>query len=165
MAFEAYLDRIFKHWRTAGVARIEKTDPPMRIARGKAIHLKNPWLDYFGSWKGRAIAIEAKSRTKAPTKPRDDHWLPLCCKTGGMTEKQITTFLQWDDYQATAVILWQLQGDRQAETRIFPASLVREVVESGLNRLYWPEGIPMIELDGVPSPFHTIDVGLYGRKS
>src|SRR6187402_1485458 len=66
--FEGLISKLAQAYAARWIATLEKVEPPVRVigfgpAR-KVIFLKNPFLDYVGTWTaagGRAIFIEGKS--------------------------------------------------------------------------------------------------------
>ena len=101
-AFESLVEQHWMAYDKQGVCKVEKVDPPTRMAGKFLIQLDNPFLDYVGSWTergGRMIVIEAKTTLE----PR----LPILGKSGGMTEKQIESFKRWHAMKAAVAVLWQ----------------------------------------------------------
>jgi hypothetical protein len=153
---------MFGHYQRTGAARIEKVDPPMAFGRGKIIAKKSPWLDFFGSWNGSAITIEAKSRTMAPTKLPNDHWIRLRAKSNGMTDRQVDNLIAWGKSGAHSLILWELRGHG---VRLFGWEQVRDNDDLGIDRLYWGEGTDVIQTDHGPDILRTLEVEWFGRKA
>jgi len=160
--FEGTLVGMFGHYHETGQARIEKVDPPTGVHNGQVFRKKSPWLDFAGSWRGAAIFIEAKSRTMARTKLPNDHWIRLRAKTNGMTDRQVDNLVAWGKTGAHAFVVWELVGHA---VRLFPWELVRDADDVGINRLYWGDGVDVIQTAQGPDILRTIEVAFYGRKA
>lgn len=158
---ESALEGVFGHYEARGLARIKKVDPPVVYARGQMVAKKNPWLDYSGSWCGRSIHIEAKSRTPAKTKKPDDHWLRIRAKTNGLSERQTNELLAWGKSGAVVVIAWELEGHG---LRVFDWTTVRDCDAVGINRLYWAEGVDVEETAIGPDILRTLEMQFGGLK-
>lgn len=133
-SFERRLAMVCDWYRQAGVADINKVDPPTKtFGRGrttKVIHLANPWLDFLGSWTtrgGRMIQIEAKS-TDEPTlrimKPGGSG--------GGITYNQQMNARRWENAGAVVAFLWHYRG----EVRLVTPTMV-EAQLTGRYSLRW----------------------------
>lgn len=121
--FQELMDKIHAAYEQRGIARIRKTDPPVRVMgspmKARVIFQPNPWLDYAGSWKansGRAIIIEAKS-TVEPTL----RILGEGMDGSGIKHTQLVNAEAWRDAGAAVAFLWHYN----AEIRIFTPAMVR----------------------------------------
>lgn len=118
-AFEKSIFQTCEAYRSAGIATFHKVDPPTRVLRiGKAtrtIHLKNPFLDFVGSWTelgGKMLMIECKF-TEGPLL-RLDH-------DAGIKASQIESGLRWAAAGAAVAYLWRVGSD----TRLVTPAMVR----------------------------------------
>ena len=131
--FEHALETIWKSYRITGQARIERTDPPHRIISNKVQYTSNPWLDYAGSYRGRAVIIEAKSHaaTRLPWR-----------RSGGITSKQADALLSWHDHGAVCAVLWGRAHGGTYELLIAPPSLLRRADQEKAKSLVFTDCIP-----------------------
>jgi penicillin-binding protein-related factor A (putative recombinase) len=102
-AFEEALTRTCEYYESRRLMRVRKVDPPTIVVKGKVIMLKNPFLDFVGTWtecNGRAIMFEAKSTSK-PVLPFG---------SSGVSDAQLEAMRQWQAAGAIVFVLWQ-HGD------------------------------------------------------
>jgi hypothetical protein len=157
--------KIFEKWIQGKIddlgrsVAIYKVDPPVRVlgnpARPRVIFLANPFLDFTGAWKGRAVNIEAKSRQPLPGRSIDKHWLKLRDKAG-LTDRQIEAFWAYERAGSVTMLLWRL-GE---QVRLFTGGDVCKIDSSGINRLYWSAGIDLVR----DCPFRTWEQHVWGRE-
>lgn len=121
--FQSLLETIHSAYESRGIARIRKTDPPVRVmgnpAKARVVFQPNPWLDYAGTWgvnNGRAIIIEAKATTEPTLRIVGEGM------TGaGIKHTQLVNAESWRDAGAAVAFLWHYN----AEIRIFTPAMVR----------------------------------------
>ncbi len=121
--FQSLLETIHSAYESRGIARLRKTDPPVRVmgnpAKARVVFQPNPWLDYAGTWganNGRAIIVEAKA-TSEPTLRIIGEGM-----TGaGIKHAQLVNAEGWRDAGAAVAFLWHYN----AEVRIFTPAMVR----------------------------------------
>lgn len=135
--FEAEVERVLGHYRSRGVMRVCKIDPPT-VIRGKlVIQKENPFLDYVGVWTAcgnRSLMIEAKS-TKEPHLPFGN---------GGLSENQQDAMRHWHHAGAVVFVLW-----RHAETTALVTwPHVETVIRTGRRSLPWPTGYLLEQGEG-----------------
>ena len=107
--FQDELKLTAEGYRRAGIAKLEKVDPPTRMVGGgkfrKVIFLENPFLDYVGVWTahhGRALFIEAKSHESGR--------LPINA-SGGVSTTQWAALMAWRVAGAAVAVLWRRRGE------------------------------------------------------
>lgn len=148
--FQSLLETVNAAYESRGIARIRKTDPPVRImgnpSKARVIFQPNPWLDYAGAWTandGRTIIIEAKA-TSEPTLRIVGEGM-----TGaGIKHAQLVNAEAWRDAGAAVAFLWHYN----AEIRIFTPAMVRAAL-TDRKSLRWldvhkiPQGEGFIAFD------------------
>lgn len=91
-------------YQANGWMRIKKVEQPIKMFGRRVIHLKNPFLDFIGSWTerfGKMVAFETKS-TSVPK---------LQTHSGGLTEAQIDAMRLWTRAGAVTFLLWDYKGN------------------------------------------------------
>lgn len=125
-------DVIKKHilipYEEQGIALIEKVDPPSKVFRGKPCFMKNPFLDFTGTWKGNSIQVEAKS-AKANRLPIN--------KDGGVTKAQWGNMQKWDRHGAIVLLLWI----KDSGVKMFTMCMIHEAIDRGEKSLPWDYGL------------------------
>lgn len=111
-SLEHELEIIASLYAERGILRLGRTTPPTRTWREgesqRVCFLKNPWLDYAGTWterEGRMLLIEAKT-THEPV-------LNLAAGKdgkGGLSKNQIENLMLWEKAGAAVGCIWQWQG-------------------------------------------------------
>lgn len=112
--FETDLLADCAQYQKAGVMRLKKVDNPIKTFGKRVIHLKNPFLDFVGSWterSGRMICIEAKA-SKGPK-------LPLGSK---LTTAQQDNLRLWERAGAVSFLIWNYGS----ECRIWTVAMIEE---------------------------------------
>ncbi len=131
--FEKRLGKIHGVYQMLNVARIEKVAPPVLVLKGRMIMLKNPWLDFAGTWteqNGCTLIIEAKLTEK----PR----LNLC-QDGGLSENQYSNLWAWKDAGAAVGLVWFFT---EANTiRFLPLSFIAGRIQDGKKSILWEEAL------------------------
>jgi len=123
------------HYRK--ILRLEKVDPPTRIAGGRIIFLENPFADFTGGWTergGRSIMLEVKSTS--------DDKLPI---GGKLTDKQIAWLERWHHAGAAVGVLWEAAG----AVGFLPIGRIVAVVKSGRRHLKFSEADPVAQGTGM----------------
>lgn len=141
-ALETEIEAIANAYEARNVMRISKVEPPVRLLgtgiRRKTIFLRNPFLDFVGSWTergGRAIFLEAKSTTKPQ--------LPLF-QDGGITENQWAAILQWRNHGAATGVLWGYDG----QIRFVPVPAMISQQQAGVKHIKWDNATPVPKGEG-----------------
>lgn len=133
-----------------GFLRLSKVDPPTKmVGPGRVIWLKNPFLDFVGSWterQGRALMLEAKS-TKDPT-------LKLRQKDNGVTEDQLWAIDRWHRSGAVTGVLWHVRD--KAMYYLSPMALASALIEGRRNvgvddGVRFTQGVGMVLADFLPA--------------
>lgn len=121
--FQALLEKIHVAYESRGIARIRKTDPPVRVMgppnKARVVFQPNPWLDYAGSWTvndGRMIIIEAKATVEPSLRIIGEGM-----SGSGISHSQLVNAEAWRDAGAAVAFLWHYAG----EIRIFTPAMVR----------------------------------------
>lgn len=143
--FQTRLESIFAGYRKAGIADIEKIDPPVKIMGGgkfrRVIFMENPWLDFGGTWSqqgGRAIFIEAKSTEK-----------DRLSLGSGVSDNQIKALRRWTKSGAVAGVAWLHSN----QIKIIPAIELLSAWDAGAKSIRWQHlpaverGLGLIEFD------------------
>lgn len=146
-ALQGEIDRIANAYRTVGIAKLHKVDPPCRVvgfgAARKVIFMPNPFVDYVGTWTqrgGRSLALEAKSTAE----PK----LPIR-QQSGVTEKQFEALSEWEQHGAAVGILWGYKN----EIRFVPMAAARAQLAAGVKHVKWdtatviPRGLGLVTFD------------------
>lgn len=140
LLFERYLKNTFTVLNMTGVARIEKTDPPVKSGGGKIVRLANPWLDYAGVHRGRMVILEAKLT--------DADRLPICLERGGVTAKQLENMETWEKRGADVNLLWgRILETGKLDVCMVPVGHLLQAKWDGHRSIKWP---------GDNSPFHLL---------
>ncbi len=128
--FEDSIEGIFAAYKRAGIAKIEKVDPPVRVIGSKSfkkvIFLENPWLDYSGVWSangGQQLHIEAKTT--------GDPRLEIGEK--GISDDQVRALLEWHKFGAAVGIAWGHEG----QVKVITVETIRVAVAMGLKSFKW----------------------------
>lgn len=121
--FQELMDKIHAAYEQRGIARIRKTDPPVRVMgspmKARVIFQPNPWLDYAGSWTvngGRAIIVEAKSTVEPSLRIVGEGM-----SGSGIQHSQLLNAEAWRAAGAAVGFLWHYNGD----VRIFTPAMIR----------------------------------------
>lgn len=110
-------------YHAAGIAKLHKVDPPLRVLHlpggGKrVVFLKNPYLDFTGTWTargGKAVHFECKSTDTPQLNIRQNN------DGNGIKASQLAAAIQWQTAGAAVAFLWRFRG----ETRILTPFMVR----------------------------------------
>ncbi len=124
---QGLVDTIAAAYEERGIARLRKTDPPVRVfgppMKRRVVFLENPWLDYAGSWTvadGRAIILEVKSTTEPKMRI-----IPEGKEGAGIEYHQLVNAEAWAAAGAAVAFLWEHAG----ELRIFTPAMVRAITD------------------------------------
>lgn len=117
-------------YRSLGVLKIEKADPPVKSIGKKMIRLENPFPDFVGvlCFNKRMLAIEAKSTS--------EHRLPVN-RDGGLTKNQCDLLRDWHKAGAIAGVLWKFEGN--VEWIHWP--FIEQIVQAGMKSLRFGGGV------------------------
>ncbi len=117
--FENALVRTLDAYRSAGLCDLEKVEPPVKTfgsQKGRTvIFLKNPFLDFIGSWTerdGRLLVVECKS-TETDTLTigaLDETALGKKVSASGIKMSQILSGHRWQRSGAAVCYLWNYHG-------------------------------------------------------
>lgn len=126
--FQQELERVLLQYQSAGLLRVRKVDPPVRVvgfgARRQVIFQKNPWLDYAGVWterSGRAVLFEAKS-TAGPRLPFGKD---------GVTETQLGAIHNWSMAGAVVFVLWRVERGDEKGTYLLTENAFKMAASEG----------------------------------
>ncbi len=122
-AFENEVLKVGQAYKAAGLADIEKVDPPTRtFGHGRSlrtIYLVNPFLDIIGTWTemgGKTLQLECKV-TNDPTLSlgyiREDG---EASSSNGITAAQIQAGLRWSAAGAACAYLWRFDNQTRLVT-------------------------------------------------
>jgi penicillin-binding protein-related factor A (putative recombinase) len=143
--FQKEMEATADAYAEAGIARLKKADPPMRVIwiddaanpgkkRNHFIYMKNPHLDYVGVWTAKAarsLMIEAKSTSS--------HRLPFN-GASGFKEEQMTNLNAWHAKGAVAALVWKFND----EVRVWTADMLRSAEEAGAKSLLFWDGLKVV---------------------
>lgn len=132
-AFEQEIESTAEAYQVAGLAYIQKIDPPVKVLRqGKktiVILKKNPYLDFVGCWHergGRMLMFEVKKNEKLS--------LPIGEKVkDGISEEQLDSATMWAAAGAIVFFLWSRKG----QTRFLTPAMCRASYNSGRKSIRW----------------------------
>lgn len=131
--FEKRLQKIHGVYSMMKVAKIEKVAPPSLVIKGKFILMRNPFLDFAGTWTechGRALFIEGKL-TETPS--------IRICQAGGLSENQYSNLWAWKDAGAAVGLIWFYT---EANTiKFVPLSTMASYTQQGIKSMRW-EAVP-----------------------
>lgn len=118
--FETYLANTLEAYRVKNLLYMEKVEPPIKTMYGgkRVIHLKNPFLDFIGTWTergGKMIMVECKL-TSEPL---------LKIGTNGIKTAQLTNGLKWEQMGAAVAYLWQFEDQTRLVTPRMVASQLK----------------------------------------
>lgn len=135
--FQKELEATMEAYRVKGIAKITKVDPPVRVffkdRKQIVVFLKNPHLDYVGTWTarhGRMIAIEAKAS--------DSHRLGFN-SSGGLNSEQWASMKAWRHAGAAAALLWR----NKAEVRLYTPEMLLSAEKLEAKSVQFESGIPV----------------------
>ncbi len=148
--FEGEIAAMCLAYQDAGIASLEKVDPPIRVLHipggGKrVVFLANPFLDFSGTWTargGKAIHIECKATSPPILNIKSG------TSRGGITESQLIASERWEAAGAAVAFLWR----HEAKTRILTPAMVRAQLATR-NSLRWcdahdiPQGSGFLFID------------------
>lgn len=114
-SFEEHVQIVAAAYEVQGRAALSKQSAPVLVLMGgrKVIPLKNPYLDFSGTWierGGRALHIEAKA-SKVPRLP-----IYVETKGAGLTTEQIESLERWRTAKAAVLVLWEHDGEVRGVT-------------------------------------------------
>jgi penicillin-binding protein-related factor A (putative recombinase) len=145
-AFQTRLASTLSGYRRAGIADLQKIDPPVRVygtgIGRRVVFLENPWLDYAGTWTargGRAIHLEAKAT--------EGERLPI--GKAGVSESQLAALRRWTAAGAVAAVIW----GHADEMRVVTAQALLAAWDAGAKSIQWRHlpavhrGTGLIEFD------------------
>ena len=158
--FQDELKLTAEGYRRAGIAKLEKVDPPTRMVGGgefrKVIFLANPFLDYVGVWTahhGRALFIEAKSvevgRLKINT-------------SGGVSTTQWAAMMGWRRAGAACAVLWRRKG----EVRLWTPEMLLEAEATGDKSVVFETGLLVRQGKGtlIWDFLSVLEAAIWGQK-
>lgn len=122
-------------YEEAGIARVEKVEPPTRWANGHPVPLRNPFVDFTGVTRGRSIHMEAKSTEKPSLSLLNE---------GGVTQRQWDMMIEWERHGAMCGVVWGYQGD----LRFLSIATMRERLATGKKTMHWEEAEPISQGQG-----------------
>jgi penicillin-binding protein-related factor A (putative recombinase) len=141
--FESEIAATAEAYERAGIARLQKVDPPVRVfwkaGKQQVIFLKNPWLDFAGVFTkrgGRALFVEAKSIEVGRLKVDAD---------GGLSSTQWSAMKSWRRAGAACCVLWRKHG----EVRLYVPEMIQAALDAGDRSLVFEAGVSVPQGQGM----------------